>query len=281
MIEEFKVDPAIQKRFMVGEGRSGSFTSQKILFQQHRSKAEAHAEQIRPAPSPLAAVPDETGTWQGSRWGAGELGDHIGLTFEEKIRLDIRTIRCCDRTKQEVAAYYRKRKRERDRERRRAQREKRRMEQSMETAASLRAKALMQLIKPDECASLEVLDARTARLAMFRSLSPASRLNALRRAVNLLPSKAVSTSSAFAAGPARPRFQSNCGREQASKQANRVASPKNAHFIDTSDASRSQKRRVASSSSYDAATRADRRSAFDVRFAPRTVLGRTDAEMLG
>src|SRR4051812_19483492 len=49
------------------------------------------------------------------RWSAAELGKWIGLTFEEKLSLRIRTIQCMDRTLDEVKAHFREQKRMRDR----------------------------------------------------------------------------------------------------------------------------------------------------------------------
>ena len=55
-------------------------------------------------------------------WTAAALGNCVELTFEEKIRLDIRHVDCFDRPKHEVAAFCRKRKNNRDAERRRRKR---------------------------------------------------------------------------------------------------------------------------------------------------------------
>src|SRR5690242_12360168 len=49
------------------------------------------------------------------RWSALELGKRIGLTFEVKLSLRIRTIRCVDKCPSEVKAYFLERKRTRDR----------------------------------------------------------------------------------------------------------------------------------------------------------------------
>ena len=51
------------------------------------------------------------------KWNSAALGERLQLTFEEKIRLGIRTIACIDRTKAMMKLYYLERKRERDRRR--------------------------------------------------------------------------------------------------------------------------------------------------------------------
>jgi hypothetical protein len=50
---------------------------------------------------------------------AEALGNLVELTFEEKVTLDIRTIRCMDKSHWEVADFYRDRRRARDREKKR------------------------------------------------------------------------------------------------------------------------------------------------------------------
>ena len=50
-----------------------------------------------------------------ARWTAPALGSRMNLTFDEQIRLGIRTIACIDRTKWMMRLYFRERKRERDR----------------------------------------------------------------------------------------------------------------------------------------------------------------------
>ena len=49
------------------------------------------------------------------KWTGVALGRRIGLTFEKKLLLGIRTIQCMDKTPVEVKAYFRERKRTRDR----------------------------------------------------------------------------------------------------------------------------------------------------------------------
>ena len=49
------------------------------------------------------------------KWTGVALGRRIGLTFEKKLLLGIRTIQCMDKTPAEVKAYFRERKRTRDR----------------------------------------------------------------------------------------------------------------------------------------------------------------------
>ena len=57
------------------------------------------------------------------RWSALDLGRRINLTFNDKILLGIRTIKCFDKTPAEVRAYFRERKRTRDRIRKKKFRE--------------------------------------------------------------------------------------------------------------------------------------------------------------
>ena len=59
-----------------------------------------------------------------ARWTPTALGHRVNLTFNDKIRLGIRTIACVDRTKKMMRMYFRERKRERDRMRVNKMREK-------------------------------------------------------------------------------------------------------------------------------------------------------------
>ncbi len=49
------------------------------------------------------------------RWTARALGQRVDLTFNEQIKLGIRTMRCTDRSEMMVKLYFREQKRERDR----------------------------------------------------------------------------------------------------------------------------------------------------------------------
>jgi hypothetical protein len=51
------------------------------------------------------------------KWTAAALGERVQLTFQDKIRLGIKSIACIDRTKKMVRLYFQERKRERDRRR--------------------------------------------------------------------------------------------------------------------------------------------------------------------
>jgi hypothetical protein len=51
------------------------------------------------------------------RWTSTALGQRMQVTFEEKARLGIRTLRCVDRTMKMMQLYYLERRRERDRRR--------------------------------------------------------------------------------------------------------------------------------------------------------------------
>jgi len=69
------------------------------------------------------------------KWTGVALGRRIGLTFEKKLLLGIRTIQCMDKTPVEVKAYFRERKRTRDRLR------KKRLRQMASPADSLSVRA--------------------------------------------------------------------------------------------------------------------------------------------
>jgi len=69
------------------------------------------------------------------KWTGVALGRRIGLTFEKKLLLGIRTIQCMDKTPAEVKAYFRERKRTRDRLR------KKRLRQMARPADSLSVRA--------------------------------------------------------------------------------------------------------------------------------------------
>ena len=69
------------------------------------------------------------------KWTGVALGRRIGLTFEKKLLLGIRTIQCMDKTPAEVKAYFRERKRTRDRLR------KKRLRQMASPADSLSVRA--------------------------------------------------------------------------------------------------------------------------------------------
>src|SRR6516164_8062036 len=69
------------------------------------------------------------------KWTGVALGRRIGLTFEKKLLLGIRTIQCMDKTPAEVKAYFRERKRTRDRDR------KKRLRQMASPADSLSVRA--------------------------------------------------------------------------------------------------------------------------------------------
>src|SRR5262245_4074375 len=57
------------------------------------------------------------------KWTAAALGKRIGLTFEQKLLLGIRTIQCVDKTPAEVKLFFRERKRTRDRVRKKRHRQ--------------------------------------------------------------------------------------------------------------------------------------------------------------
>ena len=79
-----------------------------------------------------------------TNWTAVALGKRIGLTFEKKLLLRIRTIQCMDKTLYEVKAHFRESKRMRDRIR------KKRLRQMATPADSLSVRARHLLVVLDE-----------------------------------------------------------------------------------------------------------------------------------
>jgi hypothetical protein len=81
-----------------------------------------------------------------SAWSADALGNHVGLTFAEKLALDIRTIRCTDKTPEEVAEFYANRRLERRRERDRQYQQERRDRLAFAADLDVRREALLSVI---------------------------------------------------------------------------------------------------------------------------------------
>jgi hypothetical protein len=92
-----------------------------------------------------------------ARWTPTALGHRVNLTFNDKIRLGIRTIACVDRTKKMMRMYFRERKRERDRMRVNKMREKIPRSRDMK-GVSPRAKQLADALTDQWIASRDLAD---------------------------------------------------------------------------------------------------------------------------
>lgn len=87
-----------------------------------------------------------------ARWTAAALGWRMNLTFDEKIRLAIRTMACVDRSKTMMERYFRERKRERDRMRCK------RKKQTSPRDLSPMAKQIAQLVAEKSMSAAEVVE---------------------------------------------------------------------------------------------------------------------------
>jgi hypothetical protein len=129
-------------------------------------------------------------------WTAAALGNRVELTFEEKIRLDIRHVDCCDRPKGEVAAFYRKRKNNRDIERRRRKRAGLRSapepigappKNSIDVdECAYRAQAIHHALIDREWLSVRLIANRVRAWATFRNLDDEGLRQAIHRALREL-----------------------------------------------------------------------------------------------
>jgi hypothetical protein len=79
-------------------------------------------------------------------WSADALGNRLGLTFADKIDLDIQTIRCIDKTPAEVSEFYEHRQRERRRERQAEYARERRARIAFAANLDVRREALLEAI---------------------------------------------------------------------------------------------------------------------------------------
>ena len=113
-------------------------------------------------------------------WTAVALGRHIGLTFEKKLLLGIRTIQCMDKTPAEVKAHFRERKRTRDRVRKKRLRQMARPADSL----SVRARDLLAVLDGEWIRSTDLAQ-KVKKRKPFRRAN-GRRLNkiALRQAVH-------------------------------------------------------------------------------------------------
>jgi hypothetical protein len=108
-----------------------------------------------------------------ARWTAAALGWRMNLTFDEKIRLAIRTMACVDRSKTMMERYFRERKRERDRMRCK------RKKQTSPRDLSPMAKQIAQLVAEKSMRSPSLLMVSVKR-AIFDRRSHDRRSNFLR-----------------------------------------------------------------------------------------------------
>ena len=129
-------------------------------------------------------------------WTAAALGNRVELTFKEKIRLDIRHVDCCDRPKDEVVAFYRKRKNNRDVERRRRKRAGLRSapepigappKNSIDVdECAYRAQAIHHALIDREWLSVRLIANRVRAWATFRNLDDEGLRQAIHRALREL-----------------------------------------------------------------------------------------------
>jgi hypothetical protein len=133
------------------------------------------------------------------RWTHMALGERVQLTFEEKIRLAIRTIACIDRTKMMMKLYYRKRKRERDRRRVNEMR----AQTSEMNGISARARKLAAMLKNDWTSGHRLVEAIEKK---WRLKHDAAR-KAMRRAVIELGNAHIGFEQKIEPGP-RGGYQS-------------------------------------------------------------------------
>jgi hypothetical protein len=121
-------------------------------------------------------------------WPADALGDALELTFDEKIRLGVRTIRCFDKTAAEVAAFYHEQKRARDRVRIARRRQ---LEPPKPDDLSARAREILDGLRGQGWVSAVRLVGATELLRSFRNrrgrlLDTSGRRQAVHRALSEL-----------------------------------------------------------------------------------------------
>jgi hypothetical protein len=113
---------------------------------------------------------------------AEALGKAITLTFDEREQLNIRTIRCCDRSIEEVAAYQREKKRARDRKSARTRRSQRRPIVKGPAKAA-RAAAVRKFLSGRTEASASFISDQMRDHPAFRGLDKTARRRAVHRAI--------------------------------------------------------------------------------------------------
>ena len=116
-------------------------------------------------------------------WNAASLGNAIELTFEEKIRLNIRNIECFDKPRHLVQAFYLDRRRKRDAERKRRYRaqERQRREEGIDRL-SRRAVAVLDVSDYQIWRSTQEITSRLAQNRVFANLGGSAMRQALSRA---------------------------------------------------------------------------------------------------
>ena len=112
-------------------------------------------------------------------WSATELGEWTELTWCEQLALGIRTFRCTDRKPEQVAEYFRGKKRERDRMRLRNTRA---LAPQQPAGLSDRAGQLLGLLS-EKWTPRGALVAATTNLPAYRRLKYSARKQAVRRAL--------------------------------------------------------------------------------------------------
>jgi predicted Fe-S protein YdhL (DUF1289 family) len=167
------------------------------------------------------------------------LGKLLSLTFQEKHGLGIRTIACCDRTRNEVSAWYRAARQDRQNLRRRILRERKKAERKVTAELHPRARAIFWRLN-DTLKSAATLSAEVANSDAFldrgmRPLDPASRRQAVHRVLDALHASGT-IEQRYETGPRglRVRFvrlidpqlsSQKCGQKLVTAERNEPLSP--------------------------------------------------------
>jgi hypothetical protein len=114
------------------------------------------------------------------KWTADALGRRIGLTFEKRLLLGIRTIQCMDKAPAEVKEHFRERKRARDRLRKKRLRQMARPADSL----SVRARDLLAVLDEEWIRSTDLGQKVQNRKPFCRANGRRLNKDALRQAVN-------------------------------------------------------------------------------------------------
>ena len=114
------------------------------------------------------------------KWTADALGRRMGLTFEKKLLLGIRTIQCMDKTPAEVKAHFHDRKRKRDRDRKKRLRQMARPADSL----SVRARDLLAVLEWEWIRSTDLAQKVENRKPFRRAKGRRLNKIALRQAVH-------------------------------------------------------------------------------------------------
>jgi hypothetical protein len=133
-------------------------------------------------PEIKAALADLGDVWSYSPQG---LGAAINLTFEQRERLGIRSIQCCNRTPEQVAAYQREKKRVRDRAGAKKRRAKAKRERKFKGPANAaRAAAVREFLSGRDKASAAFIGDQMRGHPAFRALDKDARRKAVHRAIS-------------------------------------------------------------------------------------------------